>query len=142
MHELSGYGASLNGQRWNSKGIEVVYTAQTRALASCEVAVHVPLGILPKDYHMLIIDIAEDICIKEIKPSDLPLGWDTIPCMPNSQIVGDEFVREGKYAVLKVPSVTVKGEFNFVLNTKHSDFERIRIIHTEPFPFDPHYFKR
>lgn len=142
MHELSGYGASLNGQRWNSKGIEVVYTAQTRALASCEVAVHVPLGILPKDYHMLIIDIPDDIRIKEINPSDLSLGWDAIPCMPNSQIVGDAFVREGKYAVLIVPSVTVKGEFNFVLNTKHPYFERIRIIHTEPFPFDPRYFKR
>lgn len=141
-NELSGYGASLNGQRWNSKGFEVVYTAQTWALANCEVAVHVPLGILPRDYYMLVIDIPDDIHIKEIKASDLPLGWDAIPCLSNGQVVGDAFVREGKYAVLKVPSVTVKGEYNFALNTKHHDFQRVRIMHTEPFPFDPRYFKR
>ena len=122
--------------------MEVVYVAQNRALASCEVAVHIPLGILPKDYHMLVVDIPDNIHIKEIIASDLPLGWDAIPCMPSSQVVGDAFVREGKYAVLKVPSVTVKGEYNFVLNTRHPDFGRVRIVHTEPFPFDPRYFKR
>ena len=51
--ELPGYGASLSGQRWNSEGTEVVYTAQTRALANSEVAVHISLGILPGDYRSL-----------------------------------------------------------------------------------------
>jgi len=40
--ELSGYGASLNGQRWNSIGTEVIYAAESRALATSEVAVHIP----------------------------------------------------------------------------------------------------
>ena len=62
---LSGYGASLYGQRWNSKGIEVIYTAQSRALANSEVAVHISLGILPKDYHMVEIDIPNSIGICE-----------------------------------------------------------------------------
>lgn len=137
---LSGYGASLNGQRWNSKWTEVVYTSQTRALANSEVAVHISLGILPADYHMVTIDIPNSVKICELKNSELPLGWDSIPFRPNSQHIGDQFVKENRCAVLKVPSVVVKGEFNFILNPKHSDFKKIKITNTEPFPFDPRYF--
>ena len=139
-NELSGYGASLNGQRWNSKGTEVVYTAQNRALANSEVAVHISLGILPKDYHMVEIEIPSSVKIYEIQKSDLPSGWNSIPSQPVSQIVGDKFVKESKFAVLKVPSAVVKGEFNFILNPKHKDFKNIKITNTEPFPFDPRYF--
>ncbi len=138
--ELSGYGASINGQRWNSKGTEVVYTAQNRALANSEVAVHISLGILPKDYYMVEIEIPSSVKIWEIQKSDLPSGWNSIPCQPISQIVGDKFVEKSIYAVLKVPSAVVKGEFNFILNPKHKDFKKIKITNTEPFPFDPRYF--
>ena len=137
--ELSGYGASLNGQRWNSKGTEVVYTAQNRALANSEVAVHISLGILPKDYYMVEIEIPSSVKLYEIQKSDLPSGWNSIPCQPISQIIGDKFVEENIYAVLKVPSAVVKGEFNFILNPKHKDFKKIKITNTEPFPFDPRY---
>ena len=137
--ELSGFGASLSGQRWNSKGTEVVYTAQTRALANSEVAIHIPLGVLPGDYYMVSILIPDSVEICEVKDKDLPSGWDSIPCQPVSQYVGDDFVKEGKCAVLKVPSVVVKGEFNYILNPRHKSFKLIRIISTEPFPFDPRY---
>ena len=138
--ELSGYEASLDGQSWNSKGTEVVYTAQTRALANSEVAVHIALGILPKDYFMVEIEIPDSISIDILPESKLPLGWDYLPCLPGSQLIGDMFVKENIFAVLKVPSVVVKGEYNFILNTKHKDFKKIKIINTEPFPFDQRYF--
>ncbi len=138
--ELSGYGASLNGQRWNSKGIEVIYTAQTRALANSEVAVHIPLGILPKDYYMVIIEIPDHIDIQEIHKNQLPLGWNPIPNLPNSQQIGDEFVTKRASAILKVPSVVVKGEANYIINPNHPDFYKITIKSSEPFPFDPRYF--
>lgn len=136
---LSGYGASLNGQRWNSKGTEVVYTAQTRALANSEVAVHISLGLLPKDYYMEEIEIPDSIKICKIKKDELPPGWDSRPCQPVSQFIGDNFVKEGKCAVLEVPSVVVKGESNFILNPRHKDFKLIKIINAEPFPLDPRY---
>lgn len=138
---LSGYGASLYDQRWNSKGIEVIYTAQSRALANSEVAVHISLGILPKDYHMVEIDIPDSISICELKEEKLPKGWNAIPFRPVSQKIGDQFILERKCAVLKVPSVVVKGESNFMVNPAHKDFKLIKIIHTEPFPFDPRYFR-
>lgn len=50
IHDLSGYGAEKTGGRWNSKGRPVLYTAASRALAMVEVAVHVPLGIIPVNF--------------------------------------------------------------------------------------------
>ncbi len=138
--ELSGTGASLHGQRWNSKGIEVIYTAQTRALANSEVAVHLPLGILPADYFMVKIEIPDSIKIEELNKTDLPSNWDSIPFRPESQLVGDEFVNANEAAVLKVPSVVVKGENNYIINPKHPDFKKIKILDSEPFPFDPRLF--
>ncbi|BDD11898.1 hypothetical protein FUAX_43300 (plasmid) [Fulvitalea axinellae] len=140
--ELSGYGASLNGQRWNSKGTEVVYTAQTRALANSEVAVHLALGILPKDYFMVEIDIPDSLRVLHLPVEELPTGWDSLPAQPASQVVGDRLVSENVYPVLRVPSVVVRGEFNFILNPRHADFGEIKIVETEPFPFDPRYFGR
>jgi RES domain-containing protein len=138
--ELSGYGASLNGQRWNSKGTEVIYTAQTRALANSEVAVHIPLGILPKDYFMVEIELPDSLTITELYSKDLPKGWNSLPAQPDSQAIGDQFVRENKFPALKVPSVVVKGEFNYILNPRHPEFCQIKITNTEPYPFDPRLF--
>lgn len=138
--DLSGHGSSLNGQRWNSKGTEIIYTAQTRALANSEVAVHISLGILPSDFFMVEIEIPNSLEILEIEDKDLPSGWNALPSKPGSQIIGDQFVKNNQYAILKVPSVVVKGEYNFILNPRHKDFSKIKIVNTTLFPFDTRYF--
>ena len=137
---LSGFGAALNGQRWNSKGTEVIYTAQSRALATAEVAVHLSLGLLPRDYFMVEIDIPDSVMIAEVNLNELPQGWDAVPAGPFTRMFGDSFVFENKYAVLRVPSVVVSGDFNFVINPYHPDFQKISIVKTSPFPFDARLF--
>ena len=133
--QLSGFGASLHGQRWNSKGIEMIYSAESRALAAAEVSVHISLNILPKDYHMIEIDIPDDIQIKELEV--LPEGWKAIPDQGICREQGDSFIKENDYAVMKVPSVVIDGDFNFLINPYHKDFDRISIVSTKLFPFDP-----
>jgi len=49
--ELSGIGASKSGNRWNSRGTEIIYCANSRALAMAEVSVHISLTTLPKHCH-------------------------------------------------------------------------------------------
>lgn len=139
---LSGYGAALHGQRWNSKGTEVVYTADSRALAFSEVAVHISLALLPSDYHMVEIEIPNSVSIREISPKGSPEGWDAIPSRPVSQYIGDEFVTDNKFAVLRVPSVVVKGDFNYIINPAHPDFKKIRIAGSSLFPFDPRVLRK
>jgi len=137
---LSGYGAALNGQRWNSKGTEVVYTAESRALACSEVAVHLPLGILPNDYYMVEIEIPDDLPVNKISEEELPEGWNALPALPVSRRFGDELVTENKLIALGVPSAVVKGDYNYIINPRHIEFEKVRIIYTNPFPFDKRLF--
>ena len=58
--ELSGKGAALKGARWNSIGVELIYTALNRSLAMAEVAVHFTLATLPSDYMMVTISKLTD----------------------------------------------------------------------------------
>jgi RES domain-containing protein len=137
---LSGYGAALNGQRWNSKGTELIYTVESRALACSEVAVHLPLGILPKDYYMVEIEIPDNLPVQKLPENDLPNGWNALPALPISRRIGDEMVRQNKLLALGVPSAVIKGDYNYIINPIHSDFEKIKIINTTPFPFDHRFF--
>lgn len=139
--ELSGVGASITGARWNSKGIEVIYTAQNRALAMAEVVVHVTLATLPSGFVMLTIFIPDDIVIEMIDVKKLPVGWNSFPELVDTQKIGDEFLRSKKSAVLKVPSAVVQGDYNYLLNPFHDDFNKIKIIKQEDFPFDKRIFK-
>ena len=70
-YDLSGNGAKIAGGRWNSIGIPVVYTAESRALAALEIAVHTPLNVVPEDYMMVTIFIPK-ASIHEIQTKDLP----------------------------------------------------------------------
>lgn len=133
---LSGYGASLFGGRWNSKGVELIYTAESRALASYEVSVHVPLSLLSKDYFMIEIEVSDSVVIEVLDEAKFPFGWDNHPVHQNSQLIGDSFVRECKSLILKVPSVVVKGDYNYLINERHSDFSKIKIVKSYHFPFD------
>ena len=137
---LSGKGAALSGNRWNSKGIEMVYTAASRALAMAEVAVHVSIARLPKDYMMLEIEIPKSVSICELKKKPKK-GWNDNPPTSISQELGDNFIRDGECCVIKVPSAVVQGDFNYLINSYHLDFKKIKITSAVAFPFDTRMFK-
>ncbi len=138
---LSGKGAAIKGARWNSVGVEMIYTGASRALAMAEVAVHLALANLPSDYRMLTIFIPDNISLQVLPENLLPLNWNSFPHLPATQQIGDNFISEGSYAVLKVPSATVQGDHNFLINPAHSGFSRIKIIEDVAFPFDKRIFK-
>ena len=137
---LSGKGSAIKGARWNSIGIELMYTANNRSLAMAEVAVHFTLATLPGDYMMMTITIPDNIVTKQIQEADLPTDWREFPHPGSTQKVGDDFVAENKYCVLMVPSVVTQGDFNVLIKPNHKDFSRIRITKIEKFPFDKRIF--
>lgn len=138
---LSGKGAAIKGARWNSAGVELIYTAANRSLAMAEVAVHFTLATLPDDYVMVSIFIPDTVSIKKTRLSDLPADWDVFPHPASTQIVGDQFVADNDYCVLQVPSAVTKGDYNYLINPNHAEFKKIRINETEKFPFDKRIFK-
>lgn len=139
--ELSGKGAALSGNRWNSKGTVIIYCSDSRALAMAEVAVHLSLSILPKDYVMVEIDIPSSVSITYLTNAELPVGWNSFPHLLDTQKIGDDFVSARKNCVLKVPSAVVPGDFNYLINPHHPDFAAIKIIGQEDFPFDLRLFQ-
>lgn len=126
---LSGIGASLTkGFRWNSLNTRLVYTSESRSLATLEVTVHLDLSEdLPTDRHYVEIEIPEDLTILEVNAEDLPDGWDAKPPVIVTQTIGDDFVAENQAAILKVPSAIVPGEYNYLINPGHEDAGRIKV---------------
>ncbi|MCK5637558.1 MAG: RES family NAD+ phosphorylase [Flavobacteriaceae bacterium] len=139
--ELSGIGASKSGNRWNSKGTEIIYCANSRALAMAEVSVHLSLIILPKDFVMLEINIPKSIAIQNINNKDLPENWNDFPHTNKTQKMGDGFIYSNKKCILKVPSAVVKGDFNYLINPHHKDFKKIKIVNFYKFPFNRRLFE-
>lgn len=139
--DLSGTGAFLFRYRWNSKGIEVVYTASSRALAMAEVWVHLPVTLIPEDYVMLEIEIPDSVKVEELDVSRLSGDWNDFPHPDETKELGDEFFRSGRGCILKVPSAVVKGDCNFLINPKHPDMKFIKIVGVVDFPFDKRMLK-
>ena len=135
---LEGIGAAkTEGYRWNSLNTFIVYTSASRALATMEVAVHLDLNEdLPSDRFYVEIDIPEAIEILELEINDLPKNWDSQPPILETQFIGDGFVNANEYAVLKVPSGIVPPEYNYLINPKHKDTSKIKVISKEPMRFD------
>ena len=141
VNNLSGKGAALKGARWNSIGVELIYTAGNRSLAMAEIAVHFTLATLPDDYMMVTIFVPNDISMQKLNVTDLPTDWNKFPHTTSTQSIGDKFVTGNKYCVLQIPSSVTQGDYNFLINPNNPDFKRIKIIDIVNFPFDNRIFK-
>lgn len=135
---LSGVGAALSeGFRWNSLNTRLVYTAESRALAILEVAMHLDLSVdLPSDRFIVEIEIPESLQILTLSTNDLPKRWHQKPPILETQYIGDDFVISSAAAVLKVPSAIVPGEFNYLINPGHPVAKKIRVLSSYSFQFD------
>lgn len=140
--DLSGKGAEKSGGRWNSKGTALVYTSESRALCTTEIAVHTPLGNLPTDYKLVSIEIPDQIHIQETEMNQLSKDWKSIPHSHSTQEIGDTFVTDGIFPVLKVPSAVVQDEYNYLINPSHPESHLITIKLIDDFSFDERLFVR
>lgn len=137
--DISGKGAELFGARWNSKGTAMLYTGQSRALAFAELSMHIPVGIVPKDYFLVTLEVSDEAPMLTLEISDLPADWRSYPHPHDTQLLGDTFIRQREHLILRVPPAVVPGDFNFLLNPAHPAMQQVRIIDTEPFEFDSRF---
>jgi RES domain-containing protein len=71
------------------------------------------------------------------KPERFPETWRAMPHSLETQTFGAAWARERRSVTLRVPSAVVPGEFNYLINPLHPDFERVKIGKPERFSFDP-----
>lgn len=59
------------------------------------------------------------------------------PAPPSTREFGTRWIMEARSTVLRVPSVVVDGEFDYILNPRHADFRQLKIGVAVSFSFDP-----
>ncbi|PYS38372.1 MAG: hypothetical protein DMG14_17935 [Acidobacteria bacterium] len=92
----------------------------------------------PRRFSTLFTKVTIDASlITDVTESQLPRNWNDDPSPREVRAIGDAWVVRGSSAVLRVPSVLVPQEHNFLLNTRHEDFRKLRIGGPRPFRFDP-----
>ncbi|MGK0136728.1 MAG: RES domain-containing protein [Algoriphagus sp.] len=125
-NDISGTGAWLYGGRWNSRGMQVLYTSSSITLCTVEIAVKTPLHSLPKDYFLIKIYMPDDLAIYQLPNDVLPEKWDMLPHGDFTQKLGDSFLKKGDYLVIKSPSACVEGDFNYLFNPFYPDFDKVK----------------
>lgn len=131
-----GEGARRYGGRWNKPGTPVVYTSGTLSLAALEYLVHVDSDILPDSLVSVRATIPDSLAIETIHASDLPSDWKDKIIPVALQERGTSWANHAKSPVLKVPSVVIEHEWNYVLNPLHPDFHQITWDSGIAFSFD------
>ncbi|GAB4053055.1 RES family NAD+ phosphorylase [Spirosoma litoris] len=129
--------ASGGAARWNSRGQFVIYTAATRALACLENVVHRSGEGLLDNFRVMVIEIPDTLSVVTIAPENLPDNWFDFQQYDACQRIGNDWLRMGQSAVLRVPSAIIPNEWNFLISPSHPDFSRIQLVRTEAFAFDP-----
>ena len=122
---FSGEGARLYGGRWNPKGYQVVYTAESQSLALLELMVQD--DPLRANYVLIPAALPADLRMMQIDAGQLPDNWRTLGARDVLQAMGQEWIQNGQTAILAIPSVVVPAERNYLLNPYHPDFARIAI---------------
>ena len=133
---FSGEGANEYGSRFNSVGTPIVYTAESLSLATLELLTKINERRRLKNRVCIPVTFGEEHVLARDE-NDLPEGWDERPYGPVSQKVGDKWVRSSESLVLRVSSVVLPHEHNYLLNPRHPLVGELDIGTPEPLYLDP-----
>jgi RES domain-containing protein len=142
QHEaFSGDGARIAGGRWNMRGTRAVYLSSSMSLAALETLLYAGQAALGIPFAVFRVEIPDDINILALAPANRPSSWRVEPPPESIKRLGSEWVAAGMGVLLRVPSVLVPSECNYLVNPSHPDFRRLRIGKPEPFSFNPRMWK-
>ena len=136
IRDISGTGARIYGGRWNHKGYPVVYTSDSRSLATLEFLVHVPMVLAPEDLSIMEINISTTIEIESVNEAKLPLNWRDYPAPEQLADIGTKWLQSKSSLLLEIPSAVVSKEVNILINPLHEDIKNVNLVSVENFSFD------
>lgn len=133
--DLSGIGGTITAGRWHHKGQPVVYLADSPATALLEVLVHFEMSIdeLPDRFTLLRVELPPTTSEASIY-NDLPETWHQKQHLTRS--LGTNWLNEGSSLLLKVPTVIVPHNGNYLFNPRHPEASLAKLS-VEQFPLDP-----
>ena len=131
---LSGEGGLHFSARWHTAGRPIVYLAESPAGAMLEVLVHLELDEtdFPRSCHLLEVSYPDELRMETLK---VGRAWRS--SLSASRRVGDEWLRSGRSALARVPSVILPQTWNVLLNPEHADAKKVRMVRTIKAEYDP-----
>lgn len=136
-----GSGAALVGGRWNSPGRQVIYGSLSYACAMLEMLAHASIGRIPTTQRFVVTEVPDSVSLERHNANALPAGWDA----EHSSIArgfGDLWLKEARSAILLVPSVVARPEWNALVNPLHPDAIRLVVSAAEKVVWDKRLFER
>jgi RES domain-containing protein len=139
IKDLSGEGAFRYGARWNRPGSRMLYTSESSALAMLESLAHITMLPLKQPYCMVRLSVPDSVEVVDMHA--LPIDWNAMPAPDTISSLGNRFVEAGKSLALKVPSVLVPDNFNYLINPAHPLFSAIKVVAITNISFDQRLIK-
>lgn len=140
VRDLTGIGAKLYGGRWNHRGTALIYTSETRALATIEYLVHVSMANVPKNLSMATLEVPDDPAAETISPESLPGNWRDFPAPSELADLGTQWAQSERGLLLVVPSAVVTQERNILINPLHPEMARVVLRNVENYEMDQRLF--
>jgi len=134
-----GTGARLSGGRWNSQGVPAIYAGMTPEISALEKLVHTG-ATLPNDLVVVQITLPDDDSLY-FRPeiSSLPSDWDALPSSANATTFGDQFLMQGSFLGMIVPSAIIPESMNILINPNHHAMSEVSLAIVREFKFDPRF---
>ncbi len=123
---LSGDGAARYGGRWNPVGVRMVYTADSLALATLELVVH--LAGARVTYEAIELDVPTRSIVR-LDVAVLERRWADDESA--TQHVGRDWAQSSSSVAIAVPSALIdprSGERNVLLNPGHPAMSKVREV--------------
>jgi RES domain-containing protein len=136
---FDGEGARLYGSRWSTPGTRMAFASESLSLAMLEVVVHLQHSSPLPSYVVFTVEFSAGL-VQELDPALLPSNWRKFPAPPQIQELGDDWIKSASSVVLRVPSVIVVHEHNFLINPGHPDFPKLIIGGPMPLDIDSRIF--
>jgi RES domain-containing protein len=125
---------------WEAAGISagrsVVYMAESVALAVLENLVHMSRRDFPTGYVTVAAQLPDSI---SLLAEDALRRTPALRALSPTEL-GNWWLESQASAVLKVPSVVVRGASNYLLNPQHPEFSLIQVEPPAIFHFDERLF--
>ncbi|MDO5523344.1 MAG: RES family NAD+ phosphorylase [Bacteroidia bacterium] len=132
--DLTGTGAAIVGGRWNKKGTPVLYTGESKEIALLETIVHIPPLLVP-DLDIITLEIPDN-SIFAVTVEMLPKNWKSYPAPLVLAEIGEDWVRRRESIAMRVPSCIIHTSHNFILNCRHPEFSKVKLVDKQNFEFD------
>ncbi len=136
-----GTGAAMVGGRWNSPGQPAIYGSLSYACSMLEILVHANIGRIPRTHCYVVAEVPTDVLIERHNSPELPLGWDGNDSSI-ARCFGDRWLAELRSAVLIIPSVVAKLEWNAVVNPLHPAAAQLVVSQSQKVIWDERLFGR